>query len=196
MPAGNVGWSKSDATGVRGTFRWLDADRGNPGPYGSNPIGAFAGVDTIARGADTEKQVGLSAHMPWGRVLQGRVQQRFAFTWGDFDNRFHGSFGDSTLDSRRTTFRAQTDLAASPSTGLSFGIEALGERARSTYVVGEQGRRRRSSGATSARSSRCGRTWARARRSLPASVPSTSRATRWKAIRTASRRGRRSPPTM
>jgi outer membrane receptor protein involved in Fe transport len=77
--------------------------------------------------------------MPWGRVLQGRVQQRFAFTWGDFDNRFHGSFGDSTLDSRRTTFRAQTDLAASPSTGLSFGIEALGERARSTYVVGEQG---------------------------------------------------------
>jgi len=137
--AGNVGWSRSDATGVRGTFRWLDADRGNPGPYGSNPIGAFAGVDTVARGADTETQVGLSAHMPWGHVLQGRVQQRFAFTWGDFDNRFHSSFGDSTLDSRRTTFRAQTDLAASPSTGLSFGIEALGERARSTYVVGEQG---------------------------------------------------------
>ena len=77
--------------------------------------------------------------MPWGRVLQGRVQQRFAFTWGDFDNRYHSSFGDSKLDSRRATFRAQTDLAASPSTGLSFGIEALGERARSTYVVGEQG---------------------------------------------------------
>jgi outer membrane cobalamin receptor len=137
--AGSLGWTKSDATGLRGTFRWLDDARGAPGPYGSNPIDAFPGVDTVARGANTVKQVGLAVHMPWGRVLAGRLQQRFQLTWADGDNFYHSAFGDSTLGSRRATFRAQTDLAASPSTGLSFGIEALGERARSTYVVGVQG---------------------------------------------------------
>ena len=46
-----------------------------------------------------------------------------------------------TRYSRRSgrRLRAQTDFAASPSTGVTGGIEWLGERARSTYITGEQG---------------------------------------------------------
>ncbi len=137
--AGSVGWTHDPATNVRGTFRWLDADRGNPGPYGSDPIGAFPGVNRVARGQDTDRTGGMSTRLPWGHVLQGRVEQRLQLTVGHLDNRYHDTFGDSRFTTRRVTARAQTDIAATPSTGVSFGVEALGERARSTYIVGGSG---------------------------------------------------------
>jgi outer membrane cobalamin receptor len=136
---GSLGWTHGEATALRGTVRWMDADRGNPGPYGSNPIDAFPGVNRVARGGDTEKQVGLSGHLPWSESLKGRVQQAFDVTYADLDNTYHDTFGDSTFSTNRTTARTQTDFAASPSTGISAGIEYLGEHARSTYVVGEHG---------------------------------------------------------
>ena len=45
-------------------------------------------------------------------MLSGRIQQRLQVTYADLDNRFHSSFGDSFFETRRTTARAQTDLAA------------------------------------------------------------------------------------
>ena len=142
--SGTAGWTGSEVTAIRGTGRWLDADRGNPGPYGSNPIGVFSGVDTVARGFDTEKQGGISARLPWGHALAGRVEQRLNATVEDLDNKFQfknfdGTIGHSILETHRETARAQTDFAATPSTGISAGIEYLGERVRSTYVTGEQG---------------------------------------------------------
>jgi outer membrane cobalamin receptor len=134
--AGSIGWSKN-ATAIRGDARWIDAERGSPGPYGSNPIGVFAGVDRVARGFDTDKQFSLQARTPWGRLLDGRVQQRVQVTYADLDNRYHSSLGDSFFNTRRFTARAQTDLAATTTTGLSFGVEGLAERARGTYFVGE-----------------------------------------------------------
>jgi outer membrane cobalamin receptor len=138
--AGSVGWSHGPATLVRGDVRWLDADRGNPGPYGSNPIGAFPGVNTVARGLDTDRQAGLAARMPWGHLLEGRIEQRLQATVADLDNRYHDTYGDSRFRTRRVTARAQTDIAAAAATGVTFGVETLGERAQSTYVVGEAGR--------------------------------------------------------
>ena len=124
---------------VRGNLRWLDADRGNPGPFGSDPAGLFPGVNRVARGADTDRQASVSAHLPWGHVLEGRVQQRFQASVSDLENRYHDTFGDSIFRTRRLSARAQTDVVAGASTGLSFGVETLGERARSTYVTGETG---------------------------------------------------------
>jgi outer membrane cobalamin receptor len=137
--AASVGWTKSPATAVRGDLRWLDAERGNPGPFGSDPIGAFPGVNRVARGADTDRQASISAHLPWGHVLEGRVRQRLQASVSDLENRYHDTFGDSIFKTRRVTARAQTDLVATASTGVSFGVEALGERARSTFVTGEAG---------------------------------------------------------
>lgn len=137
--SGSLGWTHGDATTLRATARWIDADRGNPGPYGSNPIGAFPGVSRVARGGDSEKQAGVSGHLPWSESLKGRVQQAFDVTYADLDNTFRDTFGDSMFSTNRTTARTQTDAALSPSLGVSAGVEYLGERARSTYVVGELG---------------------------------------------------------
>lgn len=133
----NVSWSRSPATLVRGDFRWLDNERGNPGPFGSNPIGIFTAVDRVSRGFDTDHSGSLQARVPWGRLLSGRIQQRLQVTYADLDNKFHSSFGDSFFETRRTTARAQTDVMATTSTGVSFGIEGLSERARGTYFTGE-----------------------------------------------------------
>jgi outer membrane cobalamin receptor len=133
----NAGWSKSPATVVRGDYRWLDNERGSPGPYGSNPIGIFTAVDRASRGFDTHHQGTLQARFPWGRFLSGRIQQRVQITNADLDNRVHSNFGDSFFETRRTTARAQTDLTATASTGVSFGVEGLSERARGTYFTGE-----------------------------------------------------------
>jgi vitamin B12 transporter len=133
----NASWSKSAMTLVRGDYRWLDSERGNPGPYGSNPIGAYTAVDRVSRGYDTHHQSALQAQFPWGSLFDGRIQQRLQLTHSDLDNRFHSSFGDSFFETNRTTGRAQTDLVATMSTGVSAGVEGLSERARGTFFTGE-----------------------------------------------------------
>ena len=130
-------WTKSETTAIRGDFRYLDGERGSPGPYGSNPIGAYEQVDRISRGADTERLAAFSGRLPWGSFLAGRIQQRWQMTVADLDNRYKSTFGDSYFETRRVSARTQTDVALSPTTGMSAGIEGFGERARSTYVTGQ-----------------------------------------------------------
>ena len=55
---------------VRGDYRWLDSERGNPGPYGSNPIGVYTAVDRVSRGFDTHQQGSLQARFPWGSHVE------------------------------------------------------------------------------------------------------------------------------
>ena len=138
LAQGHLEWTKSATTAVRADFRWIDAERGNPGPYGSNPIGAYTAVDRVSRGEDTQRQLGLHGRLPWGSVLAGRIQQRWQVTVADLDNRYHSSFGDSFFETRRVTARTQTDVVLTPTTGLTAGVEGFGERARSTYITGEQ----------------------------------------------------------
>jgi outer membrane cobalamin receptor len=138
LAQGHLEWTRSATTAVRADFRWIDAGRGNPGPYGSNPIGAYTAVDRVSRGGDTQRQLGLHGRLPWATVLAGRIQQRWQVTVADLDNRYHSGFGDSFFETRRVTARTQTDVVLTPTTGLTAGVEGFGERARSTYITGEQ----------------------------------------------------------
>ncbi len=130
-------WTRGATTVVRGDVRWLDAERGNPGPFGSNPIGAYTAVDRVARGADTHRQFGVGGHLPWGSWRAGRVQQRWQVTLADLENGYRSSFGHSFFETRRLNVRTQTDMVLTPTTGLTAGVEGFGERARSTYITGE-----------------------------------------------------------
>ena len=134
----HVEWTRSQSTAIRADVRWIDAERGNPGPYGSNPIGAYEAVDRVSRGEDTQRQFNAYGRLPWGSWLAGRIIQRWQFTVADLDNRYHSSFGDSFFETRRMTARTQTDVVLTATTGLTAGVEGFGERARSTYVTGEQ----------------------------------------------------------
>ena len=135
---GHFEWTRSATTGVRADLRWIDAERGSPGPFGSNPIGAYTAIDRVSRGQDTQRQLGLHGRLPWGSVLAGRIQQRWQLTVADLDNRYHSSFGDSFFETRRFNARTQTDVALTPTTGLTAGVEGFSERARSTYITGER----------------------------------------------------------
>ena len=137
LAQGHLEWTKSATTAVRADLRWLDAERGNPGPFGSDPIGAYTAVDRVSRGEDTQRQIGLNGRLPWGSVLAGRIQQRWQVTVAELDNRYHSSFGDSFFQTRRVSARTQTDVVVTPTTGLTVGVEGFGERARSTYITGE-----------------------------------------------------------
>jgi outer membrane receptor protein involved in Fe transport len=138
LAQGHLEWTRSATTAVRADVRWLDAERGNPGPFGSNPIGAYTAVDRVSRGEDTQHQLGVHGRLPWGSVLSGRIQQRWQVTAADLDNRYHSSFGDSFFETRRVSARTQTDVILTPTTGLTAGVEGFGERARSTYITGER----------------------------------------------------------
>lgn len=129
-------WQRDSKTSLRADLRYLDAERGNPGPYGSNPIGAYEAVDRAARGADTQRLVSLSGRLPWGSALAGRVEQRWQATVAELDNRFTSQFGDSFFETRRLSARTQTDIVLTAETGLTAGVEGLSERARSTFITG------------------------------------------------------------
>jgi outer membrane cobalamin receptor len=134
--SGTAAWHSSGGTTIRGVARWYENDRGFPGPYGSDPIDAFPGVDRISRGRNDDRVFGLSAVIPLRS--DGRVRLRFSSDYGDLRSDYESPFGPSTFDTRRISGRGQGDIALTPATSLTAGVEALNERARSTYITGAQ----------------------------------------------------------
>ena len=138
----SLGWQPAPSARIRATARVLESERGAPGPYGSNPIGAFGGVDTFARGRNDHVQAGVSADHPWAGRLAERVRQRWSLGWAeldsDFRSRFDGFISESALQTRRVSARSQTDVLLSASSSVSAGLDVQFERARSTFVTGER----------------------------------------------------------
>ena len=65
--SGSFGWQPSPTGFVRLNARRLESERGAPGPYGSDPIGVFPGVDTIARGNEDDRQMASPHSTAGGR---------------------------------------------------------------------------------------------------------------------------------
>lgn len=130
-----AGWRGASGAGVRATTQFSFTERGFPGPFGSNPIGAYTAIDRVSRGKNHRKQAGLDWMQPWGGA-SSRVRQHTSVTVADFTSDFTSSFGPSTSTSRRVSVRSQVDAALRPSAGVSAGIEVLRERAGSTYITG------------------------------------------------------------
>lgn len=128
-----LGWRAPSGTEMRIDGRITTHERGFPGPFGSNPIGAFTGVDRVARGDNENRQAGWRLDHPWG----GRVRQRAQIAFGDFDGNFTSAFGLSETETRRLSGRTQIDVALARNLGLSAGVEIHGEQARNTFITGE-----------------------------------------------------------
>jgi outer membrane cobalamin receptor len=133
----SVGWRTSGGTEVRGSGQITSDELGFPGPFGSNPIGAYTAVDRVSRGVTDIGQVGLKVVHPFASV-SGRLRQRAEITYLDLNNHFTSLFGLSNSETRRLTARTQTDLALRASTGVTAGIEFDREQASSTFITGSQ----------------------------------------------------------
>jgi outer membrane cobalamin receptor len=131
----SAGWHTPGGPDFRIDALAASDDRGFPGPYGSNPIGAYPGVDRLSRGATTTTQLGARIAFPLSRS-ERPARQLFQLGYMNSNDDFKSLYGLSQSGTRRWSARAQTDITISHPVGLSIGVEAQRERATSTYVTG------------------------------------------------------------
>jgi vitamin B12 transporter len=128
-----LGWRGEAGTDLFGTVRYVDSDRGSPGPYGSNPAGNFGGVDRVARSLTTQRSAAVRLLQPLGGAAS-RVRVRAEADVSDFDLEYRTSFG-SEGETARGHGRLQADAALTATLSASAGGEWVGESGRSTYIV-------------------------------------------------------------
>ena len=131
--SGTIAWSDRPDRQFRVTARGGRNELGNPGPYGSDPLGLYGGLDTISRTRNYTREIGSSAAFS-GLGLRHDVQ----FTWANLHSAFASPFGDSDDRTRRETVRYQADLERR-AVGVSAGVELLFERADNTFITDESG---------------------------------------------------------
>jgi len=124
-----VAWSDRATRRVRADVRFGRDERGNPGPYGSDPLGRYFGIEE-SRGVN--KPRGLSGSAVFGDSR--RLRHTVSVSWMDTPSTFTTSFGPSEDRSRRTVARYQAD-AERGSLGLSVGAEIVKERADNSFVT-------------------------------------------------------------
>ena len=129
----NLGWLGAGGQELTASLQYVESDRGSPGPFGSNPVGNFFGVDRVARSLTTRRSLAVHAVQPVGGQAS-RVRVRADADVSDFDLEFKSDFG-SEGETARAHGRVQVDLAASAAVGVSAGVDALRESGSSTYIV-------------------------------------------------------------
>lgn len=136
----SAGWHDAAGRTVRGNVRYAADERGFPGPFGTNPIGVFAGIDAVSRGTDDRWLSSLSAVLPFGDRVRVQAQLAHGRIDGTYQSPSFVSPADppvvSETTSRRWNARVQSDIVLSSRIDLSAGVEFQGERAGSTYITG------------------------------------------------------------
>ena len=127
-----AGW-RDDRFTLRAQLQHATDERGTPGPFGSNPVGAYTGIDTVSRGENAETVAGVSAMIPVGQRARAVVQTGYHRLESDFVS----PFGPSESSSRRWSGRAQLDTPLTRTLELSTGAELQRERAGSTFITDE-----------------------------------------------------------
>ena len=125
-------WRPSPQSALRAAGRFGSNERGNPGPFGSNPIGAYPGVDTVSRGVNDAGLGSLEYSHAWNPQTALRLQSSYL----DERSRFVSPWGESDARTRRFQARGQVDRALTPALGLTAGAALEIERAGSSYITG------------------------------------------------------------
>jgi outer membrane cobalamin receptor len=124
---------------LRAFTRFDRSERGNPGPYGSDPGGTFAGLDLVSRGWQQSVLAGASASAHVGpfrpSVTAGWFRQDNDFVF-PLDPTDVSLVGESESATRRFTARGQTDVRISGRLDATAGAEWLREEAASTFITG------------------------------------------------------------
>jgi outer membrane receptor protein involved in Fe transport len=138
---GSGGWRTDAGASIRGELRFERDERGFPGPFGSNPVGNYSGIDRVSRGTNDRWSASLGADVPAG----ARVRTHGQITWNRVDGEFESpSFSGagtnvSESGSRRTAARVQADVTIGGGLDASGGAELQRERATSTFITDDAG---------------------------------------------------------
>ncbi|MEX1128508.1 MAG: TonB-dependent receptor, partial [Vicinamibacterales bacterium] len=137
----SAGWREGEAhlrqgsggqAAVRAQVSHAIDERGVPGPFGTNPIDAYTGIDTISRGENAQTLASVTASVP----LAPRVRSLFQAAYHRLDSDFLSPFGESESHSRRWFGRAQIDFPVATGLEMSVGAEVQREQAGSTFITG------------------------------------------------------------
>lgn len=132
----SAGWRGSGGRALRMQLHTGRNERGFPGPFGTNPIGAFTDIDTVSRGRDENWLASAAGTLPMG----ARVRTHAHATLARQDTLFDSPFGGSESSSRRSTARVQSDAALARRVEVSAGVEVQRERAAGTFITAGRSR--------------------------------------------------------
>jgi outer membrane receptor protein involved in Fe transport len=132
---GHAGWRPADGTDLRLTLRWTQHERGYPGPFGSNPIGAYTAVDRVSRGTTDTRQAGARWQQALG--LAGRARLEANASHVELTNDFESTYGLSAAATRRSDARAAATFDLSGAAALTVGGAWGRERATSSFIPGD-----------------------------------------------------------
>jgi outer membrane cobalamin receptor len=125
-------WRASPRSVLRATTRFGTNERGNPGPFGSDPIGAYPGIDRVSRGTNDAGMGAIDFTHEWNPRTALRLQSSYL----DERSRFVSPWGESNARTRRFQARGQVDRSLTPSLGATAGAALELESAGSSYITG------------------------------------------------------------
>ena len=148
--SGTLEWRRPDGYDFLVSGILQRDERGTPGPFGSNPIGAYACVDRLSRGVNDTRQIGSRFFHPWSTRVREHVEASYTDLSSNFTSpaflpplfdpcNFTDPPGHSSSGTGRFDGRVQEDVAFSQTLAASAGVELLRERGSSTYITGAAG---------------------------------------------------------
>jgi outer membrane cobalamin receptor len=125
-------WRAGERSTLRVDGRFGTNERGNPGPFGSNPVGAYPGIDRVSRGTNDFGLGAVSFTHEWNPKTAFRVNASFV----DERSTFVSPWGNSEARTRRVAAHGQVDRSITQALSASAGAALEVERADSTYITG------------------------------------------------------------
>jgi outer membrane receptor protein involved in Fe transport len=106
-------------------------DAGVPGPFGSDPLGVFPGIDTASR--DKQNLFGYQAS--YAEQFAACFRQVTTVSVANDRFFFHTPFGDSFSNNLRTVVNTQSEVTLSNRDFLVLGFEYNRERIENTFIA-------------------------------------------------------------
>jgi outer membrane cobalamin receptor len=129
----SLGYSRSPRRQVTFHFFGNANDAGAPGPYGSDPLGLFPGIDRISR----NKQNLFAYQASYAEQLSPRFRQVVTASLATNDYYFRSPYGDSFSRNRRGVVNTRSEITVSRQDFLVLGFEYNREQIKNTYIADE-----------------------------------------------------------
>ncbi|MFB3922397.1 MAG: TonB-dependent receptor [Terriglobia bacterium] len=131
----SLGYSRSPRRQVNFHFFGNANSAGAPGPYGSDPLGLFTGLDLISR--NKQNLFGYQAN--YAEQISRRFRQVVNASLATNDYYFRTPFGDSYSNNLRGVVNTRSEITVSNSDFLVAGFEYNRERIKNTFIADASG---------------------------------------------------------
>jgi len=132
----SLDYSRSPRREVNFHFFGDSNDAGDPGPFGSDPLGLYPGIDKISR--DKENQ--FTYQVSDTEQLAPHFRQVTAASVATNNEFFHSPYGDAFSDNLRAVLNTRSEVAVSAKDFLVAGLEYNREQIKDTYIAGLNGK--------------------------------------------------------